>query len=306
MSSAQTITMLSVDWDFFIWNGRRDGLVVHPSTSRERTVRSPEIISPQLEEKSSLRKQHKRWLFQRRLYASLGLDIESELAIRPERGCVPPAEFASLLKERFPSDFPVWYCDSHVFGLAAVAKASRQVGGPVRVVHFDAHADLGYRTRLKRVVVHRETRRKQAECGSWLYHALELGLASEALLVYPDWLGLAEWELIGAAPHIRALGDRVKVTTWSDWVAETTSAEEAAILLASRSSVFSPPWLDGSFLHLVELLGGEQTCLDCAQRPAIGPHDACTPRDWQGPAPSSRALPNIHLSFSALGSEGQG
>lgn len=170
--------------------------------------------------------------------------------------------------------------DSHAFGLQVAQTAaflgSARYRRPLdRILHFDAHHDLGYSDGE----VRKWTEKRSVDCGTWLFAALEMGVAKGADVVYPDWRVIPE----GRPKHSRwkEVSRRVKFYSWSEWRANGKDYGKVAATHLCRSSAWVPPWHDGAFQRLVDLLPRQATCLDCApggQR--IGGHDACRPRKW--------------------------
>jgi len=170
---------------------------------------------------------------------------------------------------------PVWHCDSHAWG-GIVARDFSERMGPLRVINFDAHHDLGYR--------HGKSLPKLNEngnfsCEDWAWVGLEKGWIEDYTLVYPDWLGKVEWEGI-KRPWLKRFSKQIHVMTWTDWILTSTEIEEPETAVICRSSSWTPPWLDGEFQALVDDFG-YSACLDCEiGKGNSSPYDTCNPRPW--------------------------
>lgn len=294
--SAPAPLVVSIDWDFFPWNGS-SGPVQTPTGD----VRGRTLFVPEHRERVRPRPLQRRWRLAERLFRLHGLEVEQEWTIRPDRGSVAWERFLDEL--RLSVDLaaaPLWYADSHAHGLFAVREAVARTGRAATILHFDAHADLGYRSRLGTAVA-RERRRGRTTCASWLYHAIDRGLAESATVIYPDWRGLEEWERVRQFPHVRACGARVRATTWSEWLEAVPEHRSVAVMVnLARSSAYAPPWLDTEFERLLASLPAlERRCLDCSPIARVGHQDACRPREWPTlPKRTHRRAP-MHASFAS-------
>lgn len=288
--------LVSIDWDFFPWNGYRGSV-----EAEGRVLPGRKLFVPAHRERVAPRPLQRRWRFVERLFRAYGLEAEREWAIRPDRGSVPWETFLLELCGRLEFDrAPLWFRDSHAHGFFAAREGRARSGVPLSILHFDAHADLGYRSPIG-PAIRRERRRGRATCGSWVYHALERGLAESAHVVYPDWVGLDEWERVRCYPHVRALGRRVAAQTWSEWLAaDRLTGREVAIVNVARSSAFAPPWLDDEFSRFLDRLPiAERRCLDCRPFTRVGHQDACRPRAWPALPPRSLARAPMHADLGA-------
>lgn len=283
--------MLSVDFDFFIRNeGDAAGnkmLVAHPGTRNQRTIAAIGVFDWGSSESFAPGLQAIQWMSRYSAIRNVGYDPVALVNNVPEKGCVTPAKFAFEIGRRFSgaTDAELLISDSHAFGLSAASYARRNIGWrtKLRVVHFDAHADLGYGD----VNYENEWKRTHScDCGSWLWAAFRSGLIDGADIVYPDWKGTDEFDLFRYPAHIKPYRRKIKVFTWSDWLKSKPVATRVALTHLCRSSAWVPPWCDELFKKLISHLPfREMTCLDCAGElitggQKIGAHDACTPRHW--------------------------
>jgi hypothetical protein len=265
--------LVTVDWDWFIWNGARDWLVAHPGTAEERRVPGMALFDWGISESHGELLAKILWATRVSGFTRAGLDIEQVISIDKSRGCTPVDEFVFELSKKFDLHRAIGHqADSHLH-----AYITLQTMGKSNVVNFDAHHDLGYSSRK----VREERRRREFDCGSWAYHALAAKLIDEYTVVYPDWLGLKEWEEMEDG-LIKRFGDRVRATTWSEWVAGERSQIPASGIHLARSSNWTPPYLDAEYLRLVSELTPHPLCYDCWEYgiEKVGAYDACKPRDW--------------------------
>lgn len=254
-------TLLSIDWDFFLWRafeaadgGRLEGLFDWTHNERHGAEMSALLWAS-------------RWA----AIASRGLDPVALAGFKGPR----PAEFAARLAGRADASVAtLLLADSHKSGVVAASMARDAAGGCPSVLHFDAHHDCGYDL----AEVRRQSRRGEADCASWLYHAARLKVVGDLTVVYPDWRADEEMP-------VRYPG-RVRRLRWSEWLAEG-GAERVRVDVAvlARSGAWSPPWYDAHYLELASALRPARTvCLDCAGAEGCGGgFDACRARPWTPP-----------------------
>ena len=273
------LTLVSVDWDFFIWNGgeARGKITVHPNTEEEREITAAFLFDWGHSEGHTGVLGEILWMGRFAHAYRLGLDLEKICGIRPEMGCVQPGSFLEEIQKRFnfKTAEGTWLGDSHAYAMPTIGKLSVQ---PIKVVSFDAHHDLGYGSEE----VDRQTKKDHCDCGSWLYHALRLGYVQRAEIVYPDWKGKVEWKDSYGAEHLKPLRRRIRAFTWSEWL-EKAGNDFAVGLFMCRSSAWTPPWLDEKFrIFTKDAEVGKSVCWDCEDDldVKIGAYDACTPRSW--------------------------
>lgn len=257
-------SFLSIDWDFFPFNGAHSHDVVRVMTASGKSAVAPlaDLFEWDSSESADASNPYATLAWQARAFAWAlsGLDIETVATIDPERGCVEPVDFVEQVRRRWDLGSQVAISDSHVFAHEALLSL-RDAGETIdTVVHFDAHHDLGYRQTSHGAEYN-------LDCGNWLLHALREDLARTAIVVYPDWRGLREYK---DAPWgwVDEMGDRVHVTTWSRWLVESQSAPRAAAhAFLCRSSAWTPPWLDEDFLAMACALGDPRVVQDLLVRP---------------------------------------
>lgn len=267
----KTALVLSIDFDFFPWNG---GMAhgVDCGTSDART--NPFLYDWGHSEAHPPALLDALWLVRRAAFSRAGTSIEAASAIDPERGCTPIDEFVATLRSTIGGlsalgNAPAYLSESHAWGFPIVASHARPAN---LVVNFDAHHDLGYGPEVKD-----EAKRGSATCGSWLFHVLDRGFAKRAIVVYPDWRDREPHE----AEWIRRIRDRVDFVTWSAWRRRGPLVGTVTAVHLARSGSWVPPHHDAEFLRLRDALGlARARCLDC--RPVsdgrIGAGDACSPR----------------------------
>jgi hypothetical protein len=288
-------TMISIDWDFFLWRGSeaREPMlsVTLPDKKEPQEVHSLNLFDWGHSEGQSALLQNILWNVRWQGFTRVGLDAREITGHRCDQGGVEPGEFALKLCARFDlTRARMMFGDSHAMGYIAASYARRlartsadgRTAQPVHVVHFDAHHDLGYSA----AKVKKEAAGSEADCASWLYHALRRKWVADVTVVYPDW---REQNTDGGAldaPHLKKYRTQIRALTWSEWLA-TTSAEprHTVMVNAARSSAWTPPWYDASFAHLIAALPvASRECMDCSKAyPHVGDHDACKPRAWAEP-----------------------
>lgn len=261
-------TMISIDWDFFLWRG------YEAKEAFIETVRGP-IHADQLfdwgnSEGHSAELQQFLWMTRYSGLVACGLKPEEIAGFRDPH----PLAFASHLASRLPAGpLGLLLADSHAVGFRAARMAFEREGQePVHVLHFDAHHDLGYRG------VQQQKRSGHTDCGAWLWHAMDRGLVSGVTVVYPDWRSDGDWAQLLKAPHMRRFKERVHSTRWGAWRQEHGPLDVSVINVA-RSSAWTPPWFDLDFQRFVGAIPASSRCLDC-EADTPGGHDACVPREW--------------------------
>jgi hypothetical protein len=279
-------TMISIDWDFFLWRGleaKEPRVRVFPGTPNEEDIHAVHLFDWAHGEGHGPFMQSMMWQHRYGGFVRTGLDPNIVPGIREDKGCTPPRTFIEALEARFDFDDAfLFYADSHAMGFASVHEAFHHNNAqPVRVVHFDAHADMGYDTEQ----IEAQVKEGRTDCATWLYHAIQRGMVEHVDVIYPDWRNDEEREGLVGEAYIQEIADRVDFHRWSDWLRITNGAEPAPVILTNvaRSSAWTPPWFDNAFEAFVELIPAyEMTCLDCTETfgSTPGGHDACTPRDW--------------------------
>lgn len=227
-------TLISIDWDFFMYNGKHAGdwVLYDWGTSHDLPPSIQEVI----------------WVTRAHSFIAQGLSFESEVAIDPTRGCTSIADFAKKMHKTYDTQGGISrYLNSHGDFFRHIEDLSGIIEQPMRIINFDAHADLGYNDD------------DELDCGSWALIALELGYIDEYIQVYPDWLGLAELEgaklkkRIRLRPHL----SKIKFTTWSEWTKEETCLTRTPMTYIAHSTPWTPPHLDPELAELIRLLNFE-------------------------------------------------
>jgi len=280
---SKDLTLISIDWDFFIWNGAesKEKITIHPGTDNEIDYPISLFFDWGHSESWQLALGQYLWMSRFSYVHRMGHDLEKICNIRTDD--VQPGEFLTEIQKRFAfnEDAPVWVADSHVYATPSISSLG---SFPIKVVNFDAHHDLGYDGEK----IKNEIEEDQCDCASWLFHGLDSGSVSSADIVYPDWKGKIECrDFEHLAPHRK----KIQVFTWSEWL-KSASREKAIGSFICRSSAWTPPWLDGHFHDFYQRLGHEAVCWDCISPPEekVGAYDACEPREWDRPAALEHAI----------------
>lgn len=276
-------TMISVDWDFFLWRG---------AEAKDKQIACSQGNIPSWMPFDWGHSEHRHPLLQGMLwvsrYATLrGYGLEPE-SITGFRDVTPDSFVADLTARELGriNDIDLIIADSHAAGYSALRYASE----PVSVVHFDAHHDLGYSG------VYAQKKRGETDCAAWLWHGLDRGLVKDVLVVYPNWRDTEEWAALLKQRHMRRFRKRVSCCTWDEWKAMERSLADTEVINVARSGAWAPPWFDKDFASLVDMLRfGEMTCMDC-QYDAPPGADACTPREWDGSV--AQQLSDIHTNHT--------
>lgn len=272
--SAMKLTVLSIDWDFFIYNGELDDQlpITNPATGEPDTIPGAFLYDWGHSEANSDALQVMQWATRLNSFEMFGLDLTKEATLR-----LKPSAFVNELRGRWPTAGVLEVADSHSWGALTCMRAAN-TWRPVHVVHFDAHHDLGYG---------RAGDVQQWNCGNWLYAAMKNGWVTSAEIVYPDWRGLKEWRDVAkgrgprqARPWLNGLD--IHATTWSRWLKEKDDTLPVGTFLC-RSSAWTPPYLDRQFADLLNRLKRWATKYECLDHEdlKIGCYDACKPRRWK-------------------------
>lgn len=262
------MTMLSIDWDFFLWRGCEAPSATLATNIGD--VSAYHLFDWGHSEHQSPMLQDIIWVTRYAGFARLGLCPRTVPGFRD----VTPESFCADLRRRgLGDDAVVLAADSHAAGYRVAAEHVLQKPARRRVVHFDAHHDLGYRG------VYQQKRAGSTDCAAWLWHALDRKLVDEVLVVYPDWRDTCEWNELRKSQHMRRFRTQVSHMLWSDWVARAENLQDVSVINVARSSAWTPPWFDRDFEALLGLLPRSGfRCLDCAD--AKDGYHACTPRAW--------------------------
>jgi len=245
--------VLTVDWDFFPWNGGMAKSKRQLSTGKGKVVEwllydwsCREGCSPWID--TAL------WMSRALIFASCGRDMQAECRIRKDRKCVDIETFIGEIDRRynyFHRKCESTCADSHASAYPVVSEVYARESSPVDVVMFDAHCDLGYCGESVKM-----TLSGRYDCSNWLMLALAENRVETATIVYPDWLGMKEWSRFRARKDIKVLlkKNRIKVFTWSQWLVATNKVvkrQEVRALNIVRSGSWVPPHLDYRFCDLL-------------------------------------------------------
>lgn len=257
--------LISIDWDFFFWNGmqaKESRIAVHPNTKDTREVPAWLYFDWGHSESYPASLMEMIWPLRALAFKQVGLEMEQVANIRPELGCTTPGAFLLALADRFLFNHAHLHtADSHAWGYPWSPTSGE-------IISFDAHCDLGYGDH------------KTIDCASWLYHALKRHPQSTATIVYPDWRDMnQEWPGHQEYPYIKKLGSRVRAVAWSDWLRERIVGEQVASILLVRSSSWTPPYLDPAFAAFARKIPCiRRKCLDCNTDRHMSDYNGCIPR----------------------------
>jgi hypothetical protein len=256
---------LSIDYDFFVQHemhkeidlpgiGPMSGLLVYDWQMSESR-------SPTLDDAV--------WRIRAMNFMRYGLDIQARMA--PELSF---ADFSTELSLRMELPVPAWRGDSHGWA-GIVARDYATQFGPLNVVNFDAHHDLGY----GRGTLEKFHETGNIQCDDWALLGLAAGFIKNYTVVYPDWLGKWEWGKNIPRPWLKEFRNRIHITTWSDWLKSGKEIRDLEVAYLCRSSAWVPPWCDQGFLDLCEEFHYVE-CLDCEYGQHGSAYDTCDLRSW--------------------------
>lgn len=208
--------------------------------------RSHTSLSWRLEEWFSAERSERAWAEYAERLQVLGLD--------PREYALPEDTMRTRhhkLGQLHPPVGETYVADSHLWGAIIAYKMFLDCGRPISVVHFDAHHDCGYvNYRGDNRDLAYQRAQQAPSCDDWILSGLHHGWINTVQIVYPDWLGSAEWQVHPPAipPHLQP---RVGVMVWSDY-AQAKIAMPATRLYV-RSSVMHPNWTnyDAAFIEQV-------------------------------------------------------
>ena len=262
-------TMISIDWDFFIPHGMYEEKVFLPAANDH--FHGMFVYDWQMSETRPPALEDALWRTRAINFKKWGLDIEKLLT--------PPLsieDFAIELSIKTDGNVvPAWRGDSHAWG-TIIARDYAKHHGPLRVVNFDAHHDLGYGSNS--LAGYRENQR--IGCDNWALIGLLEGWIKDYTVVYPDWLGKREWGKNERRPWLKDFRRKIHIQTWSEWVMTSTMLDSPEVAFLCRSSSWTPPWLDKGFSELGEELFGYVDCLDCQIEQSGSAFDTCELREW--------------------------
>lgn len=269
--------IVSIDWDFFIFNGGEahpdnSKVTIRPGTEFEQEISAIHLFDWGHTERHGATLLEILWSTRFAGFIRQGLDPRVICGNWQERGCTSIDTFSEELRKRLDIDCPVMISDSHAMGI--ISCDYKKNDEPVDLILFDAHCDLGYSSADS---MYREAKKGHCQCSTWAWHALNGNLVRNLILVYPDWRKYVEWDFIKGLYHIEEYKDRIQTTTWSEFLNMGISGE-VDVLHLCRSSAWTPPWCDEQFMELVELFSYSPICLDCQMKETLSALDGCKPR----------------------------
>lgn len=276
-------TLISLDWDYFIFNAELDDVEVTVDGAKD-TMPGLLVYDFGHSEGWSPVMHTVAWEQRVNMFDHYGLDLLSEHTVRPQD--TQPEQLVEQLDGRYPgfSELPLYIGDSHTWAGLLARDLSAMAKQPLRVISFDAHHDLGYG---EQTIERRLARIENGEiyCDDWLYVALVQGWVSQATIVYPQWRGRKEWQLADEEPierpHLDRFAEQIEILTEQEFFALAPADERPLATFLARSSGWTPPYLDERFLDLVSQLS-LTSCLDC-ENPGMsaGGFNACLPREMR-------------------------
>ena len=296
----QKPTMLSIDWDFFTFNGELDGdqPIINPETGEPDTYPGFFLYDWGHSEGHGEGLARIMWSSRVCQFERLGLRLEDQCCIREDKGGIQPHVFTDKLRERWATCGRLYMADSHSWGNLAASELRCICRKPLHVVHFDAHHDLGYGQGW-------DINSEGWDCGNWLHAGLLSGWIGSVEIVYPDWRGLTEWQAYGEEIERPWLAQYdIRVTTWSDWASRRyKQLPLVAGAFLCRSSNWTPPYLDplfGKLAHTLSDWSAGTTCFDCSEDHKVGAYNACKPREgWDEIRASGEAQAEATTKFLA-------
>jgi hypothetical protein len=280
LEAANKPIMISIDWDFFMWNGGTSERPEYYNRNGKR-IDSREVFCWDGSEEIPAQWIQEEWLRRHAFALKMGIDIEAEMDIRTERGCVEEYDFVLKLEDmfKFINITPkVYYCETHTFAfhVAKNLALNGNNGDPIRIVHFDSHHDLGYAEHD----INNELKKGYLQCGSWLYHAINRGYCDHVDIVYPDWVGLYEWNQYKNMRHIEQVRNNITLYTWTQWLNDTNKSiqDNTHDIIIARSDPWSPPWLDNAYDAFVGMFNYDQHYIERSSKcDGLG---IMLPREW--------------------------
>lgn len=261
-------SLISVDYDFFIRHGMYDDVLMPDGNSAPGQL----IFDWQMNEGRAPEFDESIWISRAASFKRWGLDIQE--MTKPE---LTADNFMTELSVKLDGNaLPGWRGDSHAWA-GIVARDYSEIHGPLDVVNFDAHHDLGYERST--LVLAQNKKTGKIGCDTWALIGLQENWIKNYTLVYPDWLGKKEWKNARGKNWLpKRFQSRVHVTTWSEWL-EHGEIEEPEVGFFARSSSWVPPWYDAGFQELCDEWGYVD-CIDCQIEQSNTPYDTCKPRPW--------------------------
>lgn len=140
-----------------------------------------------------------------------------------------------------------------------------------RILHVDAHHDLGYQGKKS---LNEHVKAQRVDAGNWLGVYLRLFPDVRADLVFPSWKPTAIEDTLQQAPMTKSVRKRI---TLAQWPAVPAAPADCVVthVFVCRSGAWSPPWHDQAFATFIEALqersDTEVECLD---------GESLEPRPW--------------------------
>lgn len=169
-----------------------------------------------------------------------GADLEQLTAFTPELH--PDAFWAALAASGYElGGAKIAVADSHLWAAQwfLISNFEDRVKAP-RIVHVDAHHDLGYNGMKS---LNASVRKAHVDAGNWLGVYLRLFPKASATLVFPSWNDHAIDNALVQAPMTASVRKRV---TFQQWPA-LPPGERVTRVFVCRSGAWSPPWHDNAF-----------------------------------------------------------
>lgn len=279
-------SLLSIDFDFFVPHGMYENVKFPNGTTYPGML----VYDWQMNEGRAPEFDQALWHSRAANFQRNGLDLQA-LTELP----VSISDFSLRVSSRMNDAAPgLWRGDSHAWA-GLLAKDYSEIYGPLSVINFDAHHDLGYEGKASLDKFHKSG---SIHCDDWALIGLEKGWIENYTIVYPDWLGRKEWAGWKNKPMLKPFKSKIEITTWSEWDGEIPDAE---VGFFCRSSSWVPPWKDELFKELHEEFGWAE-CLDCLHGQSNSPYDTCETRewDWEAVAEEVRQTNEIYVNLRKL------
>jgi hypothetical protein len=260
-------SFVTIDYDFFTRHAMHKDVQFPDGNTMPGLL----VYDWQMSETRAPAFEHAIWRNRAADFMRWGLDIEA--LTKPELSVV---EFAQQVTGRMDiySSPATWRGDSHAWA-GIVARDYANQFGPLFVVNFDAHHDLGYGDKP----LENFTNTGSLACDNWAVIGLHQGWIKNYTVIYPDWLGKWEWGKNIRRPHLKEFRNRIRITTWSDWLVSGKEISAVEVAYFCRSSSWVPPFHDQGFQDLCDEFGWVE-CLDCVYGQHGSPYDTCENREW--------------------------
>jgi hypothetical protein len=253
-------TLLTVDWDFFIWNGL-EAEEDYEFLVNNKMIPAWLFFDWGVSEGMSAETMDESWESRKDQWTNAELEFEKEFNIRTDRGCTDPKDFVKTIRKNLkivePNSF---YSDAHSLAYILLGETYESCGNePLHVLMFDAHHDMGY----WKEHINRQIKEGFSMSDTWLFHGINNGLVDSVELVYPNWRGKHEWTESLGNSHMELVEKNVTVYTWDEWNCMKHHDIDVQAFHVARSSHWTPPWLDRSFNRFIKSL--YLSYMDCAE-----------------------------------------